>query len=283
MARVKELAIAASAVLLTLEAAAAADLPPPMAPPMLRPAIVQDFGGWYLRGDIGMSTTSVESISNILDTSPGTTVRTVYADFASGGFFGLGVGYQFNNWLRFDVTGEYRGKAEFQALQIYGFNGAIAGTDEYRAKLSSWVALANVYADLGTWWCITPFIGAGVGLASNRIDSFIDVNTPNLGVAYALDTNQTGNNQSTNQWNFAWALHAGLAYKVMPGFTVELAYRYLNLGDASSGDLITYLGTNNVNNPELFKTLQSHDVKLGVRWQCCEDIPPPPPPLIRKG
>jgi opacity protein-like surface antigen len=272
MASVKVLALAGSALLLTLEAAGAADLPP-MYAPQLRPAIVQDFGGWYLRGDIGMSTTSVDSISNILDTSPGISVRTVDAAFASGGIFGLGVGYQFNNWLRFDVTGEYRGKAEFQALQIYSFNGAVSGTDEYRAKLSSWVALANVYADLGTWWCLTPFVGAGVGFAENRISSFLDVNTPNLGVAYAADT---------VKWNMAWALHAGVAYKVNPGFSVELAYRYLNLGDASSGDLITFTGTNNVNNPELFKTLQSHDIKLGVRWQCCEE-PPPPPPLIRKG
>ena len=29
-------------------------------------------------------------------------------------FFGVGVGYEFNNWLRFDVTGEYRAKADVQ-------------------------------------------------------------------------------------------------------------------------------------------------------------------------
>ena len=34
------------------------------------------------------------------------------------------------------------------------------------------------------------------------------------------------------KWNFAWAAHAGLAYKVNPGLTVELAYSYMDLGDA---------------------------------------------------
>ena len=23
--------------------------------------------------------------------------------------------------------------------------------------------MANGYVDLGTWWCMTPFIGAGIG------------------------------------------------------------------------------------------------------------------------
>ena len=42
---------------------------------------------------------------------------------------------------------------------------------------------------------------------------------------------------NASKWNFAWALHAGLAYKVTPNFTVELAYRYLDLGDGMTGDL----------------------------------------------
>ena len=38
--------------------------------------------------------------------------------------------------------------------------------------------------------------------------------------------------------------HAGLAYKVTPNFTVELAYRYLDMGDGLTGDLRTFDGTN---------------------------------------
>jgi hypothetical protein len=105
----------------------------------------------------------------------------------------------------------------------------------------------------------------------------------------------------------AWALHAGLAYKVNNNFTVELAYRYLNLGDFQSGDLITYLGQNSVYNPMLLNGVTSHDLKLGVRWSLNASdnysaplgmpaysppapvySPPapaysPPPPLMRKG
>ena len=84
------------------------------------------------------------------------------------------------------------------------------------------------------------------------------------------------------KWNFAWALHAGVAYRVTPNFTVELAYRYLNMGDGLTGDLKTFDGTNNVYNPMTFKNITSHDLKLGVRWNL--DNPPAyAPPLVTQG
>lgn len=38
---------------------------------------------------------------------------------ARSALFGVGVGYQFNNWLRFDMTGEFRGKSLFIAQDKY--------------------------------------------------------------------------------------------------------------------------------------------------------------------
>ncbi|MEA2975809.1 MAG: hypothetical protein QOF19_1329 [Alphaproteobacteria bacterium] len=284
----------------------AADMPMQMPmPPVMQPVCVprsqaqmypgiplcmeEDFSTWYLRGDIGMSTQQVSSLNNLL--YAGNSVVPVGMGFDSAPFFGLGVGYQYNEWLRFDVTGEYRGKANFHGLDIVN----AAYTDEYRASKSEFLVLANAYADLGTWWCITPFVGLGVGFTRNTISSFLDVNTPLNGVAFGAAASQIG---------FAWALHAGLAFKATPSMTVELAYRYVNLGDAQSGDLVTYTGTNNFNNPMQFKSISSHDLKLGVRFVCCDvpaPLPPqpqmiyqqpqvyapqvyaPPPPLIRKG
>jgi opacity protein-like surface antigen len=190
----------------------------------------------------------------VLD-STATSVNTVQKGFDSSMLFGLGLGYQWNNWLRTDVTGEYRSKANFHGLQIVDSGGMF--TDEYRASKSEWLFLANAYVDLGTWWNITPFVGVGAGMSRNTISDFLDVNTPNLGVATGADT---------SKWSFAWALHAGLAYKVTKNLTIEFAYRYVDLGDAKSGDLVTYLGGNSVNNPEEFHHLTSNDFKLGVRW-----------------
>ncbi len=137
------------------------------------------------------------------------------------------------------------------------------GTDTYHASKNEWVVLANAYVDLGTWWCVTPFIGAGVGGARVSINNFTDQGLANLG-AGALPGLAFGDNVS--KWNLAWALHAGLAYRVSPNFTVELAYRYLDMGDGLTGDLRTFDGTNNINNPMTFRNITSHDLKLGVRW-----------------
>ncbi|EJW11104.1 hypothetical protein A33M_3582 [Rhodovulum sp. PH10] len=273
MANLKMFAVAGSAVLLSLDAAAAADLP--LAPPPMPVPVVQEFSGWYLRGDIGFSNQQVKDITNVLDTAPGVaSVDTIHKSFDSAPFFGLGIGYQFNDWLRADFTGEYRSSANFHGLQVVSDALGPAFTDEYSASKSEWLAMANLYADLGTWWCVTPFVGVGIGAANVRIANFVDTNTVTGGVAYAGDT---------DTWNFAWAVHAGLAYRVSPSFTVELAYRYLDLGDAASGDIMAYTGLNTVNNPENFDHITSHDIKLGVRWMLNPPEPLYAPPLMRKG
>ena len=45
---------------------------------------------------------------------------------------------------------------------------ASPGADTYHATKSEWLGLGNGYVDLGTWWCMTPFIGAGVGALGSR-------------------------------------------------------------------------------------------------------------------
>ena len=42
------------------------------------------------------------------------------------------------------------------------------------------------------------------------------------------------------------------------------------MGDGLTGDLRTFDGVNNINNPMTFKNITSHDLKLGVRWDLCK-------------
>src|SRR6195952_534614 len=269
--------IAAGAAFLLSSAAFAADMaimpPPPM---RYAPPPIEDFGGWYLRGDIGFSNQKVQRLNNVLDAGNLTSDQRL--GFNTAGIFGLGVGYTFNNWLRADVTGEYRGNSNFSGIDLITYPGGF-GADTYHATKSEWVVLANAYVDLGTWYCITPFIGAGVGGARASIATFTHQNIATNGGG-ALPGMAIGDNVA--KWNLAWAVHAGLVYKVSPNLTFELAYRYLDMGDGLTGDLRTFDGTNNVNNPTTFKHITSQDLKIGVRW----DLSSPPvyaPPLMRKG
>jgi opacity protein-like surface antigen len=233
--------------------ARAADVP---IVPYVEPAPI---GGWYLRGYIGMSNQQVGKLDNALFATGGTVQFLDSGSFDSAPIYGIGAGYQFNQWFRADLTGEYRGKASFSALDRYDFNndGVWDGTNQYTATKHEWLLLANAYVDLGTWWGITPYVGAGIGASNNTISGFQDINTANAGVAYA---------DSASKWNFAWALHAGAGWAVTQNVTVDLGYRYVDLGDARTGDIIAYTGANNFNNPMIFDSLTSHDVHLGVRY-----------------
>src|SRR5215471_14429648 len=267
MSRVSSFVLAGATALVVGSGALAADLAAPYQPLAT--------GGWYLRGFIGQSNQFVNSISH---PSFATAQQFTFLDkggFDSAPFYGAGVGYQWNSWFRSDVTGEYRGKTSFHALDRY-FNAGNYFTNDYKASKSEWVALVNAYIDLGTWWAITPFIGAGVGVAFNTIEHFRDTNVIASGGGWA----ETG-----RQTSLAWALHAGAAYRASSNFAIELSYRYLNVGNAHSGILQnldpTFVSGNPVG-PMTFHNIQSHDLMLGVRWLLQPD-PFSQRPLISKG
>ena len=203
--------------------------------------------------------------------------------FDSATLFDLGVGYQFNNWFRADVIGQWRGRANFHGSQfapvgVFGANFTEA--NNYSGSKSEAVVMANAYFDLGTWWSVTPYIGAGIGGSYNRISGFRDDGVILNGgvlsnsVTYAADA---------GKWNFAWALHAGLGYRVTPNVTLELGYSYMNLGDVVTGTTNSFDRVTVVNGSGfVMKDITSHDLKLGVRW----DLDNPPvyaAPIIRKG
>ncbi len=277
MQSLRNLALAGAAALALVPAAVrGADLP---APPMFRAPIIEDYGAWYLRGDIGITNQRVKRLDS---PAPGFDTTTMLVQgFDSAGLFGLGVGYKFNSWFRVDVTGEFRAGAHFSELDNFPCTvgpGCPVGfqTDRFEAKKSEWLFLANAFFDLGTWHSVTPFVGAGIGFDRLTIGNFTDTNINAPGGAIGFSTDNS-------KWNFAWALHAGLAYQVTPNFTVELAYRFVSLGNGATKDLIGFDGSNATFNPILFKHVTSNDIKLGVRWMFADNFfPSYEPPLIRK-
>jgi opacity protein-like surface antigen len=245
---------------LAASAAQGADYSPPLV--MQQPQGCCD--NWYLRGFIGVGMNAAYTLDYLpAPANVGNGFAFQHNSISDTVFIGGGVGYEWNNWLRFDGIVEYRDRT-----RVYAFgNYPPAGLDTYEGYLKSWVFLANAYVDLGTWYCLTPFVGAGIGTAYLKLADFSDVN-PNGGFGF-------GRNPST--WNLAWALHAGVAYNVSKSLQVELAYRYLNYGSIT--DTVDCNGGCNADSFK-FKNLYSNDIMLGLRWTCCEV---PPPPLHSKG
>ncbi len=293
MGKIRALTIA-GALAFAPQFAQAADMlpPPPMPePPMLRGTVSPEFSGWYLRGDVGVSANQLHSTSSdflVPPTPPG--FRYDSSNLGGSAFMGIGAGYQFNNWFRADMTAEYRTAANYHAVASY--NGAAfvpnpcgglgRCPDVYTGSISSAVFLANGYVDLGTWSGITPYIGAGVGLANVRSGLFVDHSIGNTGGGYSLGASKT---------NFAWAGMAGLSYTVSPNLKLDMGYRYLSLGNGTSGPIICQ-PAGVVGCPQEVQKFKiaSHDFKLGMRWMI-SDSPAPvyapapqyaPAPLMRK-
>ena len=256
MFKLSKIAVAACALTATAMPALAADIVPfePIPAPAPVPAAV--LGGWYLRGDIGYANQEVDELYNVLYDAYDS-VDNVHKEFTGAPFIAGGIGYKVNNWFRVDATGEYRSKSEFNGMDIADFAGTLS-PNVYTAKKSEYVALANAYIDLGSWHGISPFVGAGIGAANVNISAFTDTGVTFDSVAYG---------EEHDEWNFAWALYAGLGMDVTDNFTVELAYRYLDMGDGASGDLRPYDGPGLIDNPMEFRDITSHDVKLGFRYQ----------------
>lgn len=287
--------VAAGAASLLSSVAFAADMAIAPPPQYYAPPPVQDFGGWYLRGDIGFSNQSVKSIRKSDPTAYSQiSSLTETAGFDTGGIFDVGVGYRVNNWFRADVTAQYRGNANFKGSDVFSASAgslAYSSQENYTASKSELLFLANAYVDLGTWWCVTPFIGAGVGTSRVSISNFTDTGVNNIhpadlvnhiaayvggpqNVSYATAANGS-------QWNFAWAAHAGLAYQISPSVMLELAYSYVDLGPGTTGVISDFTGFQ-AGHVIKFNDITSHDLKLGVRWNF--DSPPVyAAPLVRKG
>jgi opacity protein-like surface antigen len=145
--------------------------------------------------------------------------------------------------------------------------------DQYEGTLNSWVFLANAYVDLGTWNCLTPFVGFGIGGAYNTVSNFTDV-TPNV-AAFGATGSAFGIGRGTSTWSMAWALYAGVSYAMSKNLNIDLTYRYLNYGTAK--DTVDCFGSTGCNE-FTFKDLHSNDIMLSLRWACCDFGPPAPPP-----
>jgi opacity protein-like surface antigen len=290
MVSAKIFGLAGVAALLST-ATLAADLPPPLPPPVYRaPVACCETSGWYLRGDVGVGAQNFRSFDFKQTNAASGAVwpaswRIDQKDIKDTFFVGAGLGYQWNNWLRFDFTGEYRAAVKFKAVGSYTeFCPSGRCFDLYDGDHQATVLLANLYVDLGTWWCLTPFIGVGAGTAYHKTAALSDIgfiSGPGTSAFGITATDHT-------QWNFAWAAHAGVAYNVTNNVKLEFAYRYLNMGNVNTSEVLCGAsGCGTGQGPRAFYTLSnfdSHDFKIGMRFLLQPPEPPPPAyPLMRKG
>ena len=248
-------AAAISGATLPISVAHGADLdynygePPP-------PETKVEFGsGWYVRGDIAATRMEEAQPSAVsFDTTNPTTIPVAPGlGFSSGHDVGytasLGAGYQISRWFRTDlmfdfhqpVRSSYTGApltcpGGFNAFGMLGQEGC---SPHYSGALNQYDVLINGYVDLGTWYSVTPYVGAGVGMAFGHYSSSVKF-TQSDGSSYNIyPTDPTTNttyhedfdaSRSGTYYNLAFAFMAGFAIDVYDHTKLDVSYRYLNTG-----------------------------------------------------
>ena len=148
-------------------------------------------------------------------------------DNKESGIFGVGLGYHVNDFMRADMTIGYRpwGKIDF---------------DDDEADLWSVPVMFNAYAKYPISRSFDIYGMGGLGLSYNKTKSI---------------TNASGKSRT----EFAWTVGAGIDYYVNECWSVDLGYRYTDLGQARVSGKEGYTGQGK-------KDVRSNDIKLSLRY-----------------
>lgn len=187
--------------------------------------------GWYTRADTGYSWTS-DSVDG-------------------GAIVGAGVGYQFNDHIRADVTLGYRGWYSASESTVY-LGNTISGS----ADVNSTDGLVNAYYDIGHFGQFTPYVGAGAGFAYNKTDAA----TVNLNGA---PVGQIGGDSRTD---FSWQVGAGTAFRFTDNLSLDVGYRYMDMGKAQTSDTFTNNAGTSFSGFRQTVDLHGSEVQAGLRW-----------------
>ncbi len=224
--------------------------------------------GWYLRGDAAFADDSIPPLA------PGLT-QFLSLDRQPTFNLDLGAGYKLNNWLRFDGVVDYwkpnwadgigAGKTCVTQLTTIDNFPVVTATDTCTphaiANIQRWDLLGNAYVDIGNWYGITPYVGAGAGLSITVIKDDVNWYMSN-GLPYMITTDgfyyNWDTSTTTTRFQFAWALMGGLSYAITPQILLDLGYRYIYLGKlpgipGPSGTIIS-------------QPVDAHEVRLGIRY-----------------
>lgn len=263
-------AVLAASLVAAATSAPAADLRGPAPPPLAPPVLAEDFSsGWYVRGDLSASLFRRPAARYLdgVNFAPAEWVdlRNTRASTAFGG--GLGFGFKYK-WLRLDATLDLRSTSRFSGFAPpegnWGYVGPLpVPAREERFGVTGQTALLNAYLDLGSFSGVTPYVGAGIGVA--RLSASNYVSTPVPAAALLGEATVIPNLTGTVKWNLAWATMAGLTVDLTPQVKLDLGYRYLHMGalrfaDTAGGAYRT--------------TVAAHEVRIGLRYMFGDGLGP---------
>lgn len=169
---------------------------------------------------------------------------------------GLGAGYQFNDYVRADLTGEYRGSSRYSARASYDCGGSRC-SDPYSGSFQTSAVMANVYGEIGSWFDVTPYVGFGAGLAHTSFSPVTIV---------AANGHNAAESPRASQVRPSFALMAGASWDLSSKLKIEAGYRYMTFGAARSGAISCSPAAGPCAGQVQQIGLASHDLRIGLRY-----------------
>jgi opacity protein-like surface antigen len=183
-------------------------------------------GEFYLSGGIGVSGGSGKS--------GGSTpfFDNTGSDTDSSAMYGFALGFELpmneplpEQWH--DVIPNWPIMAEFEATGGRDYEFLTDGGDPYRSDFTTWTVLHNFRFDLPV---AAPFEAAFGRIPILQPLSFYMVG--GLGISISeLETTDNVSRGKDSSVNFAWQAGAGLGYKLSEYISLDLGYRYLDMGE----------------------------------------------------
>ncbi len=273
MIRFDALALAAAMAGASAGIALAADATPPEI--KMSEVSVKDARGWYVRGDVGYAANASRTATKFraYDPAGGDYSSNSFDSTRFGGDFSgsLGIGYQFNDLFRADVTGDFfSGDFNGRISSDAPCSGGAGGTGcsmKARSSFRAGSLMVNGYIDLGTLAGFTPYVGAGVGATRvswssvNAIGSCVD-GTSGCGGTASVSARYPGD----SDWRLTYALMAGVAYEVAPNIKIDLGYRFSHI---AGGDMFGYSAADSAagagGTAGRDGALSRHEIRVGLR------------------
>jgi len=231
--------VAFCAGLLASETAWAADEDLLDAPEITISREAREAGRLYLRGDIGYAGWLDEGDPYYRSFDAGTgsysNLSFDHARFDKPVAGTLGIGYQFTDVFRADLTAEYfEGRFDGPSLVATPCAGQGPGTScalSHSANFSALGVMASGYVDLATLAGFTPYLGAGIGATHIDWNTVHETTTCVAGGGACAGAAGGASYAGRDSWRFTYALMAGVSYEVTDRLKLDIGYRYSRIAD----------------------------------------------------
>lgn len=218
--------------------------------------------GQYVRFELGGARYGTGNANWLPPGFPGDPQVFFDLDVDNPVFGAIAIGHTYTRNIRAEVALNLFGSSDFTGPWTYTVPATPGPHADMSGSVKSMALMANGYYSFYTTGKVTPFVTAGLGLARNTTGTWTRTNT----AATPVSRSYSGATKN----NLAWSVGLGVAMDVGPVMgsapaTLELAWRYFDLGTARGGSTPVTGGAGGAPVAPLNFNVSTNVISVGLR------------------